>query len=605
MDGFINLNKKAGESSHHAVAALRRLFSCKAGHCGTLDPAATGVLPIALDRATRLAEYVTGGEKRYIGEICFGVTTDSYDAAGTVTAVQDASGITAEAVTALLPHFQGEIMQAPPPVSALKRGGEPLYKKVRRGETVITEPRRVQIYQLRLLDFWTEGMAPHCRLEIVCGQGTYIRSLAHDLGRLLGCGAHLCALQRTQVGNFRLENSYTLDEISSFVAAGREDFLISMREALCGIPMIEVPDSAAQRLAHGNPAHLPHLAEQPLVCVLDTTGTPLGVAAVENGMIAMKKVLVDAAKYDAQPLTACAIGYFDGLHLGHRALMSALYRCKCEQGGRSAVVTFSPHPLALLRGSAPAMLTSTRLKADILQRYFAVDEIITLHFDEKLMNSTPEQFVEEVIVAKLGVRDVIVGYNFTYAAQGKGTPALLREQCAARGIRVTVIDEVCSPHGTVSASLIRRYLQAGDLAAVNEMLGYWYALEGEIECLMRTKCAAFPNQDLPEYVFRPEDGLALPPSGVYAGRLACGKDALDCLLTLTLDATGHSIAVVQPLEAESQRDEGWLRVWLGKYLRPLSTDGSSACDQQTADRQAAMDFLSQILPNQHLPKQIE
>lgn len=604
MDGFIDLNKQAGESSHHAVAALRRLFHCKAGHCGTLDPQATGVLPLALGRATRLSEYVMGGEKRYIGEIRFGLVTDSYDAQGAVIAETDASFVTAAAVAALLPRFTGTILQAPPPVSALKRGGEPLYKKVRRGEQVVTEPRPVVVYALRLLDFRPDGAHPRCRVEICCGQGTYIRAIAHDLGQLLGCGAHLSALQRTQVGSFTLAGSYTLDEVAALAAAGRTDFLIPMETALRGMPAVTVADEAARLLAHGNSVLLPEQPDAALARVRARDGVLLGIGSVENGLVTMKKVLTEATRYDPppQPLVACAIGFFDGLHLGHRALMEALYARKREHNGRSAVVTFSPHPLVLVRGSAPEMLTNERLKDDILRRCYAVDEVVTLHFDEALMNSTPEQFVDDVIVGKLGVSEIVVGYNFTYAAQGAGTPQLLREQCAARGVRVTVIDEVRGKYGPVSASSIRRSLRAGDLDAVNEMLGYWFAMDGEAA----RQAGDSGAPDCVALRFRPGAGQALPVAGVYAGRAAWGSAVHSCRLALSPDAEGAIRVVVYVPDAAMPPDSGTLRVWLGAYLRPARAfAGADARRAQlAADRRAAEAFLATVPPNQHLPKQI-
>ena len=163
MDGFVNVYKERGYSSHNAVAAVRRLLSCKAGHGGTLDPLAEGVLPVGVNSATRLFEYFADYEKRYIGEVTFGTETESYDAGGEVVRTADASFVTREMVEALLPQFVGDIMQRPPLISALKRGGEPLYKLARRGEDVpLPEPRPVHIESVQLLSFEVADGVPRC-----------------------------------------------------------------------------------------------------------------------------------------------------------------------------------------------------------------------------------------------------------------------------------------------------------------------------------------------------------------------------------------------------------------------------------------------------------
>ena len=177
-DGFINLNKDKGYSSQYAVAAVKRLLHVKAGHCGTLDPQAEGVLPICLGKATRLSGLVMGRPKTYIGEICFGEATSSYDAAGDITDTADASHLTAAMVEDVLPKFIGAIAQIPPAISALKQGGVPLYKRARRGEKLDLKARPVMIYDIRLLSF-TPGVKAYAKIEVECGQGAYILSLIH------------------------------------------------------------------------------------------------------------------------------------------------------------------------------------------------------------------------------------------------------------------------------------------------------------------------------------------------------------------------------------------------------------------------------------------
>ena len=623
MDGFINIDKASGLSSHDVVAQLKRLLrpvlhSFKIGHCGTLDPAATGVLPIAVGRATRLSQFVMGQEKRYIGEVTFGITTDSYDGQGAKTGESDASSLTAEAVAELLPRFCGSIMQAPPAVSAIKRGGEPLYKKVRRGEEVRTEPRPVMIYEIKLLDFAENGPYPRARLEVSCGQGAYIRSLAHDLGRALGCGAHLSALRRTKVGGFRTEDAFTVEQVAALLEKNSRDFLIPMSRAVSHLPALTVPDGALRTAAHGNDVRLAadeidgkELLERPLRAC-DGTGRLLGVAHLhtnEQGyLLSMDKVLIDADAYDAKqpPLVACAIGNFDGLHLGHRALMEKLYEIKTRYGGSSAVVTFSPHPLTLIRGKAPVLLTGERLKDELLVEHFGVDEIVTLIFDEKLMNSTPEQFVDDVIVDRLGVKEIVVGYNFTYAAKGAGTAETLKEQCAKRGVNVNIIPEVDSRLGTISSTNVRGRLQAGHLDEVNELLGYWFCMEGEVihgNHIGRT--IGFPTAN-----FVPEEGQAVMINGVYAGRIEYRGATYDGVINFGVKPTigGETRPLVEAnlFDVDIDLYDDTIRVYFGKFLRPeRKFSGLPELTAQIAyDSQCAREFLAQCDAKKHLPKRI-
>ncbi len=611
MDGFINLDKDGGPSSQGAVAGIKRLLRVKAGHCGALDPMATGVLPICLGRATRLAEYIMGREKSYLAEICFGVETDSYDAQGLVLAEQDAGQISGAMVEALLPRFTGLILQRPPALSALKRGGEPLYKKQRRGEAVEVAPRPVRIYGLRLKDF-QPGPRPRALLEIDCGQGAYIRSLAHDLGQALGCGGHLTLLRRLRVGDFTLENSYTLAQISGLIEAGRADFLIPMSQALAHLPGFQPPAETLWRVAHGNDISLPDHAyrPEPALRLLGADGEVLAIGHMTQGegtLLKIDKVLVAAERFDQQrPVTVCAIGNFDGLHLGHRALFQVAAEKKRQWGGVSAMVTFAPHPLALIKGEAPPMLIGDGLKQAMLRESFGIDRVVTLNFDRKLMNSSPEAFVDEVVVGSLKARQVVVGYNFTFAAHGEGTARLLRRLCEERGVEVTIVDEVSSAYGVVSSTHIRRALRQGEMAAVNAMLGYWFTVAGiVVRGNQLGRCFGYPTANLTV-----AERQAMPPRGVYAARVLYQGRSYGSVVNFGVKPTigGEVKPLVEAhlfdMEAELYGEE--LRVCFGQFLRPerrfAHTD--ELISQISADSQAARAFLSSQAENCHLPKPI-
>lgn len=216
MDGIFVIDKAAGMTSHDVVARVRRLLRQKrVGHAGTLDPLATGVLPVLVGQATRVAEYLSESGKAYRATIRFGVETDTYDAEGAVVDERPVA-LTLPQIEAVLPAFLGEQMQVPPRYSAIKRGGQPLYKLARAGEDITPEPRPVVLSALRPVA-WEP---PDLVLDVECGKGTYIRSLAHDLGARLGTGAHLAALRRTRSGPFTLDQAVTLERLDAALADG-------------------------------------------------------------------------------------------------------------------------------------------------------------------------------------------------------------------------------------------------------------------------------------------------------------------------------------------------------------------------------------------------
>jgi tRNA pseudouridine55 synthase len=214
VDGVLVCDKAAGMTSHDVVARVRRLTGQRrVGHGGTLDPLATGVLVLALGRATRLLPFLPTEPKRYLATVAFGAETDTLDAAGTVTVTADASGVDEAGLRAAMAGFLGPQEQIPPMVSAIKVGGERLYAKARRGEQVERSPRPIVVHELELLGF-TPGERPAATIAVVCSGGTYVRSLAADLGRALGTLAHLASLRRTAVGRFTERDARTLDDLA-------------------------------------------------------------------------------------------------------------------------------------------------------------------------------------------------------------------------------------------------------------------------------------------------------------------------------------------------------------------------------------------------------
>lgn len=223
LDGAILIDKPAGPTSHDVVDVIRRKFGIKkVGHCGTLDPNATGLLIIVLGRGTKLSDKLMSDDKVYEGTIKFGETTDSYDADGELVASLPVPPLTVEQLNASAAEFVGDLMQKPPMVSAVKKGGVPLYKLARKGIEVEREPRLIHIYKFHFTDY----REPLGTFQIACTKGTYVRSLAHDLGQKLGCGAHLSTLRRSVSGKFDVTNAKPLDEILKLSTAELEKRVI-------------------------------------------------------------------------------------------------------------------------------------------------------------------------------------------------------------------------------------------------------------------------------------------------------------------------------------------------------------------------------------------
>jgi tRNA pseudouridine55 synthase len=219
LDGAILIDKPSGPTSHDVVDAIRRKFGIKkVGHCGTLDPNATGLLIIVLGRGTKLSERLMGDDKVYEGTIKFGEATDSYDSDGELTGSMPVMPMTLEELNDEAAKFIGDQMQVPPMVSAIKKNGVPLYKLARKGIEVEREPRLIHIYNFRFTDY-TEPLG---QFRVACTKGTYIRSIAHDLGEKLGCGAHLTTLRRSVSGKFDVAEALTLDAVLKLTTAELE-----------------------------------------------------------------------------------------------------------------------------------------------------------------------------------------------------------------------------------------------------------------------------------------------------------------------------------------------------------------------------------------------
>lgn len=251
MDGVLNIRKEKGYTSFDVVAKLRGILHMKKiGHTGTLDPDAEGVLPVALGKATRLVDMITDKEKTYEAVMRLGVVTDTQDMSGTVLSQTTELSVTEEELCTVVSSFVGDYMQVPPMYSALKVNGKKLYELAREGKTVERKPRPVHFYEIEILDI----SFPLVHFRVTCSKGTYIRTLCHDIGEKLGCGAAMESLLRTKVGRFTLDDAITLAQTEEAVQEGTiESKILGIEEILAEYPRVCCTKEGDRLLANGNP----------------------------------------------------------------------------------------------------------------------------------------------------------------------------------------------------------------------------------------------------------------------------------------------------------------------------------------------------------------
>ncbi len=293
VSGVLVVDKPVGLTSHDVVQIIRRGTGIRrSGHTGTLDPRASGVLVVLIGPAVRLSEWLSSSDKRYMATLRLGVETDTYDADGQVVATRPCPDLSEADIEAALQPFVGEIEQVPPPYSAIRVRGKRAYQLAREGKPVELKPRKVHIYELNLL----EWVPPELVLDIHASAGTYIRSLAHDLGQRLGCGAHLTALRRTQSGPFTLRDAVPLRRLQeAFVTGEWHKYLIPAVDALPNWPLLELPPDLVDKVRHGHPVPAPRAFDpEQLIRVVTEQGDLLAIMQYdpEEGLLRPRKVLM-------------------------------------------------------------------------------------------------------------------------------------------------------------------------------------------------------------------------------------------------------------------------------------------------------------------------
>jgi tRNA pseudouridine55 synthase len=294
MNGLLVIDKPSGMTSHDVVNRVRRLVHERSvGHLGTLDPLATGVLPLVMGSLTRLAQFYTSSTKTYEGVIRFGFATDTYDAQGEATTPARPVELSLASVQQAAEKFHGIIAQTPPPFSAKKINGVPAYKLARKHQEVKLEPVEVEIKNFEVL-----GVENDCAsFRATVASGTYMRSVAHEMGQQMGCGAHLASLRRTALAGFAVEDSHTLDELQNAVRAGKaEDLFVHPRTVLPEFPSVTVTEEIAARIRSGRPVNLPELSKARQVKVFTDQKDLIAIATRVAGTLFHAKIVLSAER---------------------------------------------------------------------------------------------------------------------------------------------------------------------------------------------------------------------------------------------------------------------------------------------------------------------
>lgn len=295
LDGLLLLDKPQGLSSNQALQQVRRLFRAeKAGHTGSLDPLATGLLPVCFGEATKIAGLLLGSRKAYETIARLGVTTDTDDADGQPLRERPVPTLDEATLEAALAPLRGRIAQRAPIYSALKQGGEALYARARRGEAVEAPVREVEVFRLEVLERTAEAV----RLHVECGSGTYVRSLVRDLGEALGCGAHVAMLRRLWVEPFRAPRMYTLEELAACAALGEaalDACLLPLEDGLAGFPQVRLDAEGARRLGQGQRLRAPAGTTEGMAAAYGPDGRCLGLVEIAAGRLAPQRLFRWAA----------------------------------------------------------------------------------------------------------------------------------------------------------------------------------------------------------------------------------------------------------------------------------------------------------------------
>ncbi len=469
INGFLIINKKKGITSAKVVGIVKHLFysidkTQKLGHCGTLDPDGEGVLPIALGRATRLFDFLLNKTKTYYTEFTFGISTDTLDTSGNVVDRSDVIPTLVD-VQRISAQMVGKTLQIPPMYSAKNYGGQRAYDLARQGVTVELSPKEIEIFDIEVV---SQVSRDTYAFNITCSSGTYIRSIARDMGEKLGTFGSMSYIQRTKSGAFSIEDSVTLDQLSE--ANDVTQYVLPMEYVLAQLDTVSVTRSEEVRLLRGFSVDVTASQTDVVKVVVDDQLIALG--EVKDGCLTVKSWLNSRAqRYDAKYVLC--LGYFDGIHLGHQAIFDRAKVLADKQGWAYASI-FPKNTTSYTSKSTQNLFDyATRLE-DIkkygMYPYFLPDtpQFFALSKDEFC------QYIKKEIAPSY----IVVGENFRFGKDREGDVSYLKQWFEGDKIKVEVVSLVEDGNKTVSTTLIKELLSKGEVQNAQKLMKYPYALCG-------------------------------------------------------------------------------------------------------------------------------
>lgn len=528
LSGIFAIDKPAGMTSHDVVNRVRRIIGEKrVGHAGTLDPDATGVLIVCVGPATRLVDLLHAEAKGYEARIVFGAETDTCDAAGEITLISAIPDEIAEPAfaTGFVASLVGEHEQMPPAYSAIKVDGVPAHRLARKGEDVALTPRSITIEAAHLTGIDVSDAGIWWDAEFDVSKGTYIRSLARDIGRALDSAAHLGVLRRVRSGNVTVADCVSLAELES--APNPTAHFIDPVVAL-GLPVVHVEDASVPSIALGN--GLPNRDGIPegrdvaivsgpeLLAIHTSKGAqlvprmvfPVPVSIPASTPVA-RVVRFNPSNGSLGPAVV-AIGAFDGVHLGHRTLIEAAIDDAARRGVSSVALTFEPDPDEVVSATPAPRLMSHEQRIETLAAT-GVDVVLVVGFTPEMASLAGYEFLDSVVAVALDPVAIHVGEDFRFGARADADVTDLRAWADARGGEVRAHELVDLDYAPITATRIRAAIDAGDLASAERMLGHPYTLRGLVR---RGRGEGASLVGFPTANVELAEAIELPPDGGYA-----------------------------------------------------------------------------------------
>lgn len=529
VNGIINVHKEKGFTSHDVVAKLRGIVGQKKiGHTGTLDPDATGVLPVCLGKGTKLCDLLTDKDKTYEAILLLGQATDTQDTTGSILHSEDTSHLTPESVSQAILSFIGEYNQIPPMYSALKVNGKKLYELAREGKVIERQARPVVIKDIEILEI----NLPRVRMSVTCSKGTYIRTLCHDIGLQLNNYGCMENLIRTRVSSFDLEHSYTLGELQEL--KDKNQLLSAVQTIQSVFPEYEkfyLPIHLEFLALNGNPLpvsscnQIKNWEEDQgiLVYLCDLEFLGLYQYKKETQTLKLKQLFLDVPVYKQekqinQP-TVLTLGKFDGLHIGHQSLIDTVLALVSEES--ESLICSIEAPFGTEDSSTQKILG---IEEKLAQLPEAIDHKVNLYLTDTIKSMSAKEFIKEVLVHKFKARHIVVGENFKFGQGKTGDGNTLARYAQEYGYTLHVLPQVrgnmqqrtmSKENKIVSSTYIKEEIKKGNMEEVSLLLGYhYYVTATVIKGNQLGRTIGFPTMNLKIPTYK-----ITPPRGVYVARI--------------------------------------------------------------------------------------